>query len=266
MIDVLVVDDERLARARLRQLIEGEPDLRLVGECANGQEAIDAIREGRPALMFLDIDMPDMSGFDVLEALHDSIRPAVVFVTAHDEFAVRAFRVHALDYLLKPLDAARFRDAVARARTHIGSPRSARPASIAAVLEELRSWQRSVERSVRHQTATWPERLVVKEGRELVFVAVGDVDWIAAADNYVELHVGRKVHLLRETLSGIEGRLDPRQFVRIRRDAIVNVSRVQVVRPGTNGEPDLILRDGTTLRLGRAFRGRVTHRWQGGAD
>jgi two-component system LytT family response regulator len=264
MIDVVIVDDERLARARLRRLIEREPDLRLVGECANGQEAIDAIREGRPALVFLDIDMPDISGFDVLDALPASARPAVIFVTAHDEFAVRAFQVHALDYLLKPLEAARFRDAVARARTVVAGPGPARPASLGAVLEELRSWQRSVERSVRQQTARWPERLVVRNGRELEFVAVADLDWIGAADNYVELHAGTKVHLLRETMSGIEGRLDPRQFVRIRRDAIVNLARVKAVRPGANGEPDLVLRDGTTLRLGRAYRGRVTSRWQGG--
>jgi two-component system LytT family response regulator len=269
-IDVLVVDDEPLARARLRRLIEEEPDLRLIGECANGEEAIAAIREGEPRLVFLDVDMPDMTGFDVLEAVPPVRRPAVVFVTAYDEFAVRAFEVHALDYLLKPFDAPRFAATLARVRAQVAAPRDPALAPLAALLEEVRARQHSLERSMRGPAATWPERLVVRAGRELVFVRVRDVDWFSSADNYVELHLGRTAHLLRETLSGVERRLDPEHFVRIRRDAIVNLDRVRSVRAGATGDPEIVLQDGKTLRLGRAYRARVTERWQGhrprGAD
>lgn len=262
MIDVLIVDDEPLARARLRRLVSGEPDLRLIGECANGGEAIAAIREGRPALVFLDIDMPDMTGFEVLDALPPARRPAVVFVTAYDEFAVRAFEVHALDYLLKPFETPRFAVALGRARAHLASGRNP-VGAVNALLEEVRARQHAIEGMIRSSAPVHPHRLVVRSGRDLVFVKVRDIDWISAADNYVELHVASTTHLLRETMNSVERRLDPAQFVRIRRDAIVNLDRVRVVRTGESGEPELVMRDGTPLRLGRAYRGRVTERWQG---
>jgi two-component system LytT family response regulator len=270
VIKVLVVDDEPLARARLKRLIEEEPDLRLIGECANGEDAIVAIRENAPRLVFLDVDMPDMTGFEVLEALPPARRPAVVFVTAYDEFAVRAFEVHALDYLLKPFDGSRFAATLARVRSQLASSRNSELGSLASLLEEVRARQRALERSLGTPRVAWAERLVVRSGQEMVFVRVREVDWISSADNYVELHVGRTVHLLRETLSGVERRLDPEQFVRIRRDAIVNLDRVRSVRAGATGEPEIVLSDSATLRLGRAYRARVTERWQGhrprGAD
>jgi len=262
-IDVLVVDDEPLARARLRRLVEEEPDLRLIGECVNGEEAVAAIRAASPRLVFLDVDMPDMTGFDVLEAVPATRRPAVVFVTAYDEFAVRAFEVHALDYLLKPFDASRFATTLARVRSQLRSPRDASLEPLAALLEEMRTRQQSLERSLRQPGAAWPERLVVRSGQELVFVRVRDIDWLSSADNYVEIHIGRTVHLLRETLSNVERRLDPEHFLRIRRDAIVNLDRVRAVRSGVTGEPEIVMHDGRTLRLGRAYRARVTERWQG---
>lgn len=263
MIDVLIVEDEPLARVRLRRLVEEESDLRLLGECVNGREAVAAIREGQPRLIFLDVDMPDMSGFDVLEALPPAKRPEVIFVTAYDEFAVRAFEVHAVDYLLKPFDRARFADALARARAQIAAPRDPSLGPIVRLLEEVRAHQRSIERAMSSRQPGWPERLVVRSGQELLFVQVRDLDWISASDNYVELHLNGVTHLLRETLSGVERRLDPSQFVRIRRDAIVNLSRVRSVRPGADGEPHAVMQDGTSLRLGRAYRARVTQRWQG---
>jgi len=263
MIEVLVVDDEPLARARLKRLIQDEPDLRLIGECVNGEEAVAAIREGSPRVVFLDVDMPDITGFDVLEAIPPARRPIVVFVTAYDEFAVRAFEVHALDYLLKPFDASRFAAALARVRAQVAAPRDRTLAPLASLLEDLRAGQRSLERSLHRPDAAWPERLVVRAGRELVFVRVRDLDWISSADNYVELHLGRTTHLLRETLAGVERRLDPEHFVRVRRDAIVNLERARAVREGGTGEPEIVLHDGTALRLGRAYRARVTERWQG---
>ena len=194
-IDVLVVDDEPLARARLRRLVEEEPDLRLIGECVNGEEAVAAIRAASPRLVFLDVDMPDMTGFDVLEAVPATRRPAVVFVTAYDEFAVRAFEVHALDYLLKPFDASRFATTLARVRSQLRSPRDASLEPLAALLEEMRTRQQSLERSLRQPGAAWPERLVVRSGQELVFVRVRDIDWLSSADNYVEIHLGKRAEL-----------------------------------------------------------------------
>jgi len=265
MIDVLIVDDEPLARTRLRRLLSGESDLRLIGECANGNEAVAAIREGEPALVFLDIDMPDMTGFEVIEAVPPARRPAVVFVTAYDEFAVRAFEIHALDYLLKPFETPRFAVALARARAHLASGRTSM-SGLSALLEEMRARQRALEGMMRRSAPVHPERLVVRSGNDLLFLRVRDLDWIAAADNYVELHVGKTSHLLRETLTSVERRLDPGRFVRVRRDAIVNLDRVRAVRTGANGEPELEMRDGTTMRLGRAYRARVTERWQGSPD
>jgi two-component system LytT family response regulator len=258
VIDVVIVDDEPMARARLRRLVEAVPDLRLRAECARGADAVAAIEAHRPDALFLDVDMPGMSGFDVLDALAPELRPLVVFVTAYDEFAVRAFEVHAVDYLLKPYDSDRFAATVARVRERLaGRGAGASPpaidegaaASLSALLEQVR--------------ARGPERLVVREGEEMVFVAVRDIDWIGAADNYVELHVGSKVHLLRESLTSVERRLAPAAFVRIRRDAIVNLARVRAVRPGEDGDFEVVLRSGSALRLGRNYRARVTERWQG---
>ncbi len=263
MIDVLIVDDEPLARARLRRLVEREPDLRLIGECVNGDEALAAIRAGAPRLVFLDIDMPDMTGFEVIEALPAQARPAIVFVTAYDEFAVRAFEVHALDYLLKPFDAARFTETLARARAQLVAPDSHGLGALTRLLEEMRSRQVALDRALRRAQPSWAERLVVRSGDELLFVRVADIDWLAAADNYVELHCGRTTHLVRETLAKVERQLDPERFLRIRRDAIANLDRARAVRPGVSGEPEIVMRDGTALRLGRAYRHRVTERWQG---
>ena len=253
MIEVLIVDDEPMARSRLRRLVEAETDLNLVAECARGEEAVEAIRAHRPHAVFLDIDMPGMSGFEVIDALLPDERPLVVFVTAYDEFAVRAFELHALDYLLKPYDPERFATTLARLRERVAAaaPLTSRPdlASLAALLEEVR--------------ARGPERLVVRSGQELVFVAVQDIDWIGAADNYVELHVGAQTHLLRETLASVERRLSPASFARIRRDAIVNLARVHAVRPGAGDDFEIVLHDGRTLPLGRSYRARVTERWQG---
>jgi two-component system, LytTR family, response regulator len=255
MIDVLVVDDEPMARARLRRLIEATTDLRIRAECASGEEALAAIDEHHPHVIFLDVDMPGLSGFDVIEALAPDRRPLVVFVTAYDEFAVRAFEVHALDYLLKPYDPERFAATLERLRERLAGGAGgaggahADATALAALLEQVRT--------------RGPERLVVRSGHDLVFVPVRDIDWIGSADNYVELHVGTQVHLLRETLSNVERRLSPAAFARIRRDAIVNLERVRRVRPREDGDFELVLHDGRSLRLGRTYRARVTERWQG---
>jgi two-component system LytT family response regulator len=259
VIGVLIVDDEPMARERLRRLVGLEPDLRLLGEHERGEDAVRAIRSARPDVVFLDVDMPGMSGFDVVEALGPEERPLVVFVTAYDEFAVRAFDVHAVDYLLKPYDPERFATALSRVRERLGA-RERLPGHEPAPERDDRAALEALLADVRGRA---PERLIVRSGDELVFVDVKDIDWIEAADNYVEVHVGRTSHLVRETLASVERRLSPANFTRVRRDAIVNLARVRSVRPTEDGESEVVLHDGRTLRLGRTYRAKLTERWQG---
>jgi two-component system LytT family response regulator len=242
---VLIVDDEPLARERLRELLAAEPDVELAGECGDGEAAVRAIRESAPDLVFLDVQMPGGGGFDVIREVGPERMPHVVFATAHDEFALRAFDVAALDYLLKPFDEARVRRSLGRVRERIagGGPRL--DPALAALLEGVRG------------EASYPERLTVRTGTRYAVVRVADVDWIAAEDNYVRLHVGRATHLMRETLAAMERSLDPRRFVRIHRSTVVNVDRVRSIESWGVGEFLLVLQDGTRLQSSRGFRERV---------
>lgn len=242
----LIVDDEPIARRHLRVYLEREPDVEITGECRGGREAVQAIRERRPDLVFLDVQMPDLDGFGVLDRLAPSELPAVIFVTAHDEYALRAFRVEALDYLLKPFDGERFRETLARARRRV--ERSG--------LEEL------AERlsSLVHQTSGRPrplERLAIKRGGASVVVRTDAIDWIEAQANYVRLHCGRESHLLRRSLKSLEEVLDPFQFARIHRTAIVNADRIRRLVPWSHGDMRITLADGTELSLSRRYRDRL---------
>jgi two-component system LytT family response regulator len=242
-IRTLIVDDEALARERIRQLLRDEPEVEVVGECADGLEAVASIQEKHPDLVFLDVQMPGLDGFGVLEKMGSGLAPVVVFVTAHDEFALRAFEVHAVDYLLKPFDRQRFKRALGHAlelARHRGDGALAR--SHAGLLEEVKS------------RAEPAERIAVKSGAHVVWVALTEIDWIAAADNYAELHVGAKSHLLRETLGALEGRLPVGKFVRISRSVIVNASRIKELHRLIYGGYELALQDGTRLRLSRRYR------------
>jgi two-component system LytT family response regulator len=220
---VLIVDDEPLARQVVRQLVERDPELTVVGECS-GVDAADAIQSGKPDILFLDIQMPEVGGFDVLERAGPSSVPAIVFVTAFDQYALRAFEVQALDYLLKPFDDARFFAALLRAK------------------ERARA------------RTPYVRRFLVRTRGKVVLVNAEDVDWIEAADYYASLHVAGRSHLLRETMQELEGKLDPSKFVRVHRSAIVNIDRVQELHPLFRGDSALILRDGTQLRLSRSRR------------
>ncbi|HXP60577.1 MAG TPA: LytTR family DNA-binding domain-containing protein [Dongiaceae bacterium] len=239
----LIVDDEALARQRLRQLLEAEPEIEIIGECADGREAVAAIRAGSPDLVFLDVQMPELDGFGVLEALANQPMPLIVFVTAYDQFALRAFEVHALDYLLKPFDRERFqaalRHAMAQARDKAAGLR-AEPQ--AAILTQLRRQTQPLD------------RLAVKTGPHIVWVPLADIDWIESADNYVELHTGPNSHLLRETLNALEERLPPERFVRISRSAMVNPQRIKRLRRLLYGGYELTLLTGATLTLSRRYR------------
>ena len=245
-IRTLLADDEPLARERLRALLSRHADIEVVAECANGADAIQAIAELRPDLVLLDVEMPQVDGFAVLEALDPDALPAVVFVSAHDQYAVRAFEAHALDYILKPFDEARVDRALHRVRgqlAHTPGPRHIDP-RLMALLEELRDRRRS-------------DRLVVKTGGRVVFLRTEDIDWVEASGNYVRLHVGGEAHLLRESMKNMERRLDPSTFVRIHRSAIVNVDRIRELEPWFHGEYIVILRDGTRLTSSRVFSDRL---------
>ncbi len=241
MTRVVIADDEPLARERVRTLLARHPEMRLVAECGDGEETVRVLLAERPDLVFLDVQMPELNGFEVLEALPADRRPAVIFVTAYDEHAVRAFEVNALDYLLKPVEPKRFEAALGKVIARRAEP----PAALEAVLAELR------------RTRAYPTRLVVRDGSRVTFVRTEAIDWIDAAGNYARLHVGREVHLLREPLKVLETRLDPERFLRVHRSAIVNLERIVSVEPYFHGEYTLTLRDGTRLTSSRTHSARL---------
>lgn len=251
MIRVLIVDDEPIARRGIRQQLRGEADVEVIGECGDGAAAIDAITELAPDLVFLDIQMPEVDGFDVVEAIGVAHTPAVVFVTAYDEHALRAFDVHAVDYVLKPIDRHRFRTAVERARRRLahapGQQLEERELSldrrIAAALEELG-----------RPAHDYAKRLAIKGDGRVILVDVDEVDRLEAAGNYVEVHSGARHHLLRETMASLEARLDPVRFVRVSRSSIVNATRVRELQPMFNGDFVVVLRDGTKVAASRRYR------------
>jgi two-component system LytT family response regulator len=245
-IRTLIVDDEPLARERLRRLLDDQPDVEVIGECQDGNEALETIRRQRPDLVFLDVQMPELDGFGLLQALGSESLPALIFVTAHDRFALRAFEVHALDYLLKPFDTERFEAALARARQWLARGRTGDlDQRLAALLADLRDAPKPLD------------RLAVKSGGRVVLVRIEEVDWIEAADNYVNLHVGTVSHLLRETMNSLEQRLPASQFLRISRSTMVQLDRIRELQPLFHGEYAVILRDGTRLTLSRSYRDKL---------
>jgi two-component system LytT family response regulator len=242
----LIVDDEPLARERLMGLLSAEPDIEVLGECRDGEEAVSVIHDRHPDLVLLDVEMPRMNGFQVIDTIGADEMPMVIFVTAYDQHAIRAFEVRALDYLLKPFDRTRFTDALQRARTQIETQTTGDLGRrLIALMKDLK----------REPPKT--DRLVVKSGGRLFFLRADEVDWIEAAGNYVRLHVGAQAHLLRETMNGIEARLDPERFFRIHRCRIVNVERIQEMQPWLNGEYSVVLRSGVRLTLSRGYRERL---------
>jgi two-component system LytT family response regulator len=240
----MIVDDEPLGRDRLRNFVAREPGLTLVGEASDGEQAVRLIRELLPDLVFLDIQMPGLTGFGVLDQLGADVPPAVIFCTAHDEFALKAFEVHAVDYLLKPFDRERFQKALARAGERLRTTqRDELSSKLAAVLQQL---QPAAPRAL--------DRIPVKTNGRVIFISVPEIDWVGSADNYVELHVGTHSHLIRDTLTKMEQQLPPDKFVRISRTAIVNVDRVQELQPLFHGEYSITLRTGVKLTLSRSHR------------
>ena len=226
MIRAIIVDDEPLARSSLRVLLARDPEIELVAECGSGEEAVDRLRALRAELMFLDVQMPEVDGFDVLERLGADVPPAIVFVTAYDQHALRAFDAGALDYLLKPYTDARFDLALARAK------------------EQVRD----------RNAASASARLAVRSGRAVHFVALADIAWVESADYCVDLHVGDRTHTLRRSMASVEGELEPAGFCRIHRTAIVNLGHVRAIEASADGETEVVLRDGRRLPVSRRHR------------
>lgn len=246
-IRTLIVDDEELARDRIQTLLEQQPDVEIVGVCNDGVSALEAIEKQQPDLVFLDVQMPGMDGFEVVENLDPANAPAVVFVTAHDGHAIRAFEIHALDFLLKPFDQTRFEKALERARGKVKTSKGAViDEHLVSLLEELREERK------------YPERLIVKSSGRVFFVRTEEIDWVEASGNYVKIHTKTEAHLLRESMKNMEAKLDPKVFVRIHRSAIVNIDRIKELEPWFHGEYIVIMRDGTRLTASRVFSDRLS--------
>lgn len=247
-IRTLIVDDEPLARRNLRVLLERDPQIEILDECRNGREAVKAINTLSPDLIFLDIQMPEMDGFDVLARVGPEHIQAIIFVTAFDQYALKAFDVHALDYLLKPFDDERFTRALERAKSQIAAREINQLSDrLLALLEQRESESKGSKRE-------YLKRLMIKTSNRMMLVKVDEIDFIEADGNYAKLHVGRKTHLLREKMSDLEGRLDPAKFVRIHRSIIVNLDRIKEMHPHFNGDYVVVLEDGRQLRLSRTRR------------
>lgn len=242
-IRTLIAEDEPLARERIRSLLDEEPDIDVVAECGDGRAAVAAIREHEPDLVFLDVHMPELSGFEVIREVGADAMPPIIFVTAYDHFAVRAFDAHALDYVLKPFDEERFRTAVERARETLRrrEPGPGLDRRLADLIEGL-------------QKPRYLERLAVKAGGKIVLLRADEVSWIGAEGNYARLHVGRKSWLMRETMTALEGKLDPARFLRIHRSTIVAADAIAELEPLFQGDYVVVLRDGTRLTSSRGYR------------
>ena len=241
-ITAVIVDDEALARKRIRRLLQAASDVAVVGEAADGEEALRVVDEQRPQVLFLDVQMPRMDGFEVVRRMPEESRPLIVFVTAYQQYALEAFRAAAVQYLLKPLEREPLRLALTRVRELVAARSNP---SLTAFLDR-----------VQQQTAFMQHVAVKSQGR-VRLVAVDEIDWFESAGNYVRLHVGSERFLLRQTMNGLEQKLDPTQFVRIHRTTIVNVQRVRDTRPASHGDHIIVLHDGTQLQMSRAYRERL---------
>jgi two-component system LytT family response regulator len=245
-IRVMIVDDEPLARERIRMLLEGEPELEIVSECGNGTDALRAIEKLNPDLVFLDIQMPELTGFEVLDRLDPARTPVVIFVTAYDQYALKAFEVCALDYLLKPFDRERFKRALKRARADLDRRKAG------AVNEKVLKLLSELQRSKKYV-----DKLIVRAGGRVLFLRADEIDWMEAAGNYVRLHAGKEEYLYRETMTKLEEQLNPDRFARVHRSTIVNIERIKELQPWFRGDYMILLRDNSKLLLSRTYRARL---------
>ena len=253
-IRTVVVEDQLASREHLVSSLNAEPDVEVVAACGGGRDAIEAIRSSRPDLVFLDLDLPDVDGFRVIEEVGPDAMPPTIFVTAFDEFAVRAFEFHAFDYLLKPFGRERLHQALDRARQHLGAEREG----------ELARRLMALVHDARPSRQPDNGRFLVKAGGRVLFVPFVDIDSVEAHGNYVRIHAGTRSHVIRETMQSVERRLLAQRFARVHRSRIVNLDRVTELRARGNGEYELVLHDGASFRVGRAYRESVQQRLRSG--
>ena len=245
-IKTLIVDDEPLAREKIREMLDNDTDVEIVGECFNGVEATAALQQHSPDLIFLDVQMPETNGFEFLESLPRERLPLVIFVTAYDQYAVRAFEFHAIDYLLKPFDRERFETALERAKAQLRQKKNgAVDSRILALLEGLHAEQKYIE------------RIVIKTGGRVFFLSTEEIDCIESEGNYVRVHSAKKSYLIRETISNLEAQLNPKEFLRIHRSTVVRIDRIQELQSWFHGEYRVIMRNGAELMLSRTYRDRL---------
>ena len=249
MIRTLIIDDVQLARERLKRCLADHPDVEVVGECDNGDKAVKDIRALSPDLIFLDVQMPALDGFGVLEALKTERMPVVIFVTAYNEYAIQAFEVNALDYLLKPVDCERLTKAVQRAKAHLAQP--ARADDLGDVNRRFRAMLEDIKTG-----SKFLKRLTIKLTGRTILLPTDEIDWIETYGNYLKVHAGRESHLIRGTMQSLETKLDPEKFVRVHRSVIVNIEKVKEIYPRSNGDQDLVLQNGQQLMLSRNYRDR----------
>ena len=245
-IRVVVADDELLARKFIRRMLKQDPEVEIVAECSNGAEAVATIRKEKPDLVFLDVQMPEMNGFAVLDAVRLDHLPEIVFTTAYESYAIRAFELHALDYLLKPFDQVRFKAALKYAKERFHSQHEEdKRLQVGTLLESIRAQQEYLD------------RIIIRADGRITFLHTREIDWIEADDKYVHLHTDKGARMVRQTLAAIEDQLDPKKFLRVHRSAMVNVDRIKELQPLFNGEHSLILDDGTRLTLSRKYKDKL---------
>jgi len=245
-IRALIADDEALARKLIRRMLKDDRDLEVIGECSDGKETVAMIRKESPDVVFLDVQMPEMDGFAVLESIGIERLPEIIFTTAYEQYAIRAFELHALDYLLKPFDHARFKDAIKYAKERFRSERQNEGRmQISALLESIKN------------KPQYLDRLMIKAGGRITFLNTDEINWIEADDKYVHIHTGKISPMVRQTLSAMETQLDPRKFRRIHRSAIVNVERIKELQPLFSGEHSILLEDGTKRTLSRIYKDKI---------
>jgi two-component system LytT family response regulator len=242
-IRVCIVDDEPIACRRIQRLLKDDPEIEIVQVCNNGEQALEAIQDFKPDLVFLDIQMPEMDGFEVLKSLRLQTLPHVIFITAYDRYAIQAFQIHALDYLLKPFHTGRFAEALVRAKSQIRQDRnSAFNNGLSELMAEMKSRPRYLE------------RLMIKSGGRVFFLKTEEIDWIEAQGKYVYIHTGSEKHLVREGMNNLEAGLDPYKFVRIHKSTIVNIDRAEQLETWFHGDYRVVMRNGTVLSLSRRYR------------
>jgi len=245
-IRIVIADDELLARKFIRRMLKQDPEVEIVAECSNGAEAVATIRKEKPDLVFLDVQMPEMDGFAVLDAVRLDHLPEIVFTTAYESYAIRAFELHALDYLLKPFDQVRFKAALKYAKERFHSQHEEdKRLQVGSLLESIRAQQEYLD------------RIIIRADGRITFLHTREIDWIEADDKYVHLHTGKGARMVRQTLSAMEEELDPKKFIRVHRSAIVNLDRIKELQPLFNGEHSLILEDGTRLTLSRKYKDKL---------